>query len=95
MRGADFITFNHFTQFPTGHNVGDATVFFNRAHDDFGDELAVAADQKLAFVLDPLIEANVQHDKIPFRIDHQNLSPEVGAHCDGSVRTFIFGEAGF
>lgn len=48
MRGADFVAFNHFTKFPTGHNVGDATVLFETAHDDLGDESAVAADQKLA-----------------------------------------------
>ena len=27
MRRADFITFNHFTEFPTGHNVGNERSF--------------------------------------------------------------------
>jgi hypothetical protein len=95
MRGADLVAFNHFAEFPTGHNIGDATVLFDTAHDDFGNELAVAADQKLAVFENALILADVQHDKIPFRINHQNFAPEIGAQSDGGVRTFVFGKAVF
>ena len=83
MRGADLIAFNHFAEFPTRHDVGNAAVFFDAAHDNFGNQLAFPADQKFTVFENPLILADVQHDKIPFRIHHQNFAPEVGAQSDG------------
>ena len=94
MRGTDFVAFNHFTELPSGHNVGDATVLFDTAHNDLGNEFAFAADQKFAVFENALILADVQHHKIPFRIHHQNFALEVGALSDGGVVTFVFGEAG-
>ena len=79
MRGADLIAFNHFTEFPTRHDIGDAAVFFNAADDDFGDQLACTADQKFTIINHALILANVQHDKIPFRINNENFPVKAGA----------------
>ena len=77
MRGTDFVTFDHVAEFPAGNDVGDATVFFHAANNHLGHQLAVAADQQFAVLLDALIFANVQHHKIPFRINHQNFPLEV------------------
>ena len=48
MRGADFVAFDGFAEFPAGHDVGDAAIFFHGADDDLGHKLAVAADKKFA-----------------------------------------------
>ncbi len=44
MRGADLIAFNHFAKFPTRHNIGNAAVFLDAAHNNFGNQLAFPAD---------------------------------------------------
>src|ERR1017187_8199302 len=38
MCGADLVAFNHFTEFPAGHNIGNAAVFLKAADDDFRSE---------------------------------------------------------
>src|SRR5208282_5663879 len=78
MCGTDFVALNHLAEFPTGEDIGNGAVFLNAPHDDFGDKFAVAADQKLAVLLDPLIIADVQHDKVPFGVHHQNPAFQVG-----------------
>ena len=96
MSRADFVAFNHFTKFPAGNDVGDGTVFFNAANDDLGHQLAVAADQQFA----PsgrarLIIANVENDKIPFRINHQNFPLQVGVQYTKAVGgAFVWRPAG-
>ena len=95
MRGSDFIAFDDFAQLPARHDVGDATVFFYTANDDFGHKLAVATDQKLAVLKNALILTNVQHNKIPFGIHHKNFAFEIGTQFDVGVRPFIFCKAGF
>src|SRR5208282_3432813 len=51
MGGTDFIAFNHLAELPTGDNIGNAAVLLNAAHDNLGDEFALAANQKLAVLL--------------------------------------------
>ena len=56
----DFITFDEFPEFPARHEVGNAAVFLNAAHDDFGDEFAIATDEQFTILQQSLIFANVQ-----------------------------------
>src|SRR5665647_2667703 len=65
---ADLVAFNRLAQFPARNDVGDGTVFLDAADDDFGHELAVAADQHFSIRENALIIANVENDKIPFGI---------------------------
>ena len=72
----DLIPFQDFTEFPTGHHVGDATIFLNAGHDHLGHQLATAADQQFAVLFDALGFTHIHHDKIPFGIGHHHLAFE-------------------
>ncbi len=41
---SDIITFNYFTEFPAGHDIGNAAVFLKATDDDFGNQFAFPAD---------------------------------------------------
>jgi len=57
-------------------------IFFEAANNHLGHQLAVATHQKFAIGENALVFTNVQYDKIPFRINCQNFTLEVGAQHD-------------
>ena len=72
----DLIPFEHFTQFPARHDIGDAAIFLNAAHDYFGNEFAASTDQKFTVLFDTLAFADVHNHKIPFGISSHYLAFE-------------------
>ena len=98
VRGADLVAFDGFAQLPAGNEVGDAAVFLDAADDDFGDQLAAAADEQLAVLENALIFADVEHHEVPFRIHHQNFAVQISAQFHELIRPDVFvqlvGEAG-
>ncbi len=72
-------------EFPTGHDVGDAAILLHAAHDDLGDELAVAIDQQLAALQNALVFSDVEHHEIPLRIRHQHFALQARRQGDEEV----------
>src|SRR4029077_8788336 len=94
MGRSDLIAFNHLAQFPTRQDVGNAAALVDGTHDDFGNEFAVTTDQKFTIVNHALVLADVQDDKIPLRINHENFSAKVSPQSDDRIRTFVHGQTG-
>ena len=82
----DHVAFKNFAQLPAGHDVCNAAVFLHGAHDDFGNQLAVAADQKFAFRQHTLLITDVQHDKIPLWIHHNHVALKAGGERHDGIR---------
>ncbi len=77
MRGRHVVTLKHLAEFPAGDDIGDTTVALNAADNDFGDELAVATDEQFAVLQHAFLVTDVEHDKIPLRINHHNFAPQI------------------
>ena len=45
VRRSDFIPLNHLAELPAGHDIRNRAVLLNAAHNDLGNEFAVATDQ--------------------------------------------------
>ena len=77
MRRRNVVAFNHLAELPAGDEIGNAAIFLNTTHNDFGHQLALAADEEFAIGYHALILTDVQHNEIPFGIHANNLAMQI------------------
>jgi len=73
----NLVAFHQFSKLPARDDIGNAAIFFNTAHQDLGNQLSVAIDEKFPVFQNAIVFSHVQHDKIPLRICHEHLAFKV------------------
>src|SRR5947209_275114 len=67
----NLVTFHHFSQLPTGHDVGDAPIRTLNAHDPhLGDQFTGPADHQHAILHGTLFFTDIKKHETPLWINH-------------------------
>src|SRR5437762_7872229 len=68
------VPFHDLAQLPAGHDVRNAAVRLDADDLHLANELRVARNHQHAIGQETLLSPDVEHDKIPFRIDYHDLA---------------------